>query len=205
MTLKKRGRPQSESTLEKLRIDKMMREIPSHIKRLTAEEKAELEESFKHSEKIRLEILKTYKHGSWTPDEHAYNMASLGHESFEGYEQKVLDDDARYSQKAKKIRADASAENKRKAGIRQRKVMEINKALLEKLKNSRTYNTHRIATMIHDQWASMESVHRLASEDKTMTCRGDGGTPVSVRTIERWLAQYVSTFDKPRRKKNTQP
>ena len=102
MTAKKRGRPFSKATLEKQRIEKIMRTIPSHLPKLTDEELAELEEGFKHNEKIRLEILKTYKYGSWTPDEHAYNMASLGDESFEGYEQKVLDDDARYSQQAKK-------------------------------------------------------------------------------------------------------
>ena len=131
-------------------------------------------------------------------------MASLGDESLEGHEQKVLDDDARYSQQAKKIRADAGAENQRKAGVRQGKVIEINKALIDKLKKSGTYNTHRIATMIHEQWESMEPVHRLAKEDKSLFRRGDGGKPVVVRTIERWLEQHVSTFDKPRRKKITQ-
>lgn len=201
----KRGRPLGKETLEKRRLEKMMSEIPTYLPRLTAAEKAALEEGLKRSEEIRLEILKTYKCGPWTPDRHAYNMASLGHESFEEYEQKVLDDDARYSHQAKKIRTAAGTENKRKAGPRQRKVMEINKVLIEKLKNTRVYNTHRIATMIHEQWGSMESVHRFASEDKNMTCRGDGGEPVSVRTIERWLEQHVSTFDKPRRKKNPRP
>jgi hypothetical protein len=205
MTAKKRGRPLSKETLEKQRIEKMMRTIPTHLPRLTDEEHAEIEESFKHNEKIRLEILKTYKYGSWTPDEHAYNMASLGDESFEGYEQKVLDDDAKYSQQAKKIRADAGGENKRRAQPRQEKVMEINKALIEKISKSHTYNTHRIAKMIHEQWASMESVHRLATEDKNMPRRGDGGKPASVRTITRWLGQHSSTFDKSRRKKNPRP
>ena len=205
MTGKKRGRPFSKATLEKQRIEKIMRTIPSHLPKLTDEELAELEEGFKHNEKIRLEILKTYKYGSWTPDEHAYNMASLGDESFEGYEQKVLDDDARYSQQAKKIRDDAGGTNKRKAQPRQDKVMEINKALIEKINKSGTYNTHRIATMIHEQWTSMKSVHRLVSEDKNMACRGDGGTQASVRTITRWLKQYTSAFDKPRRKKNPRP
>jgi hypothetical protein len=168
----------------------------------TAGEKAQLEDGFKHSEKIRLDLLKTYKHGPWTPDEHAYNMASLGHESFEGYELQVLDDDDRYSRLAKNIRRDAGAENKRKAEIRQVKVLEINKALIEKINNSDSYNAHRVATMIHEQWTSMSSVQRLATEDKNMPCRGDGGMPASVRTITRWLEQHLSTFDKPRRKKN---
>lgn len=205
MTPKKRGRPLGEATLEKLRIEKMMSQIPTYIPRLTAQEKAEPEERFKHSERIRLEILKTYKYGPWTPDEHAYNMASLGHESFEGYEHKVLDDDARYSQQAKKIRADAGEENKRKAKPRQDKVMEINKALIEKINNSDTYNINRVAIMIHEQWTSMTSGHRLATEDKNMPCRGDGGVSVSVRTITRWLELRESSFDKPRRKKIPQP
>lgn len=199
MTPKKRGRPLGKATLEKLRLEKMMCEIPAYLPKLTADEKAQREESFKHNEKIRLEILKTYKHGSWTPDEHAYNMASLGHESFESYEQQVLDDDDRYSRLAKKIRSDAGTEIKRKAEIRQGKVMEINKALIEKIGNSNAYNIHRVATMIHEQWTSMKSVHRFATEDKNMQCRGDGDMPASVRTITRWLKQHFSNFDKSRR------
>ena len=132
MTTKKRGRPLGKGTLENLRLEKMMREIPAYVLKLTADEKAQLEESFKHDEKIRLEILETYKHGSWTPDEHAYNMASLGHESFEGYEQQVLDDDDRYSRLAKKIRSNAGTEIRRKAEIRQDKVMEINKVVVRR-------------------------------------------------------------------------
>jgi hypothetical protein len=198
MTPKKRGRPLGKATLEKLRLEKMMREMPAHLPTLTADEKAQLEEGFKHSEKIRREILETYKYGSWTPDEHAYNMASLGHESFEGYELQVLDDDDRYSRLAKKIRRDAGAENKRKAEIRQVKVMEINKALIVKIGNSNSYNIHRVATMIHEQWTSMKPVQRLATEDKNMPCRGDGGIPASVRTITRWLKLHLSKFDKPR-------
>jgi hypothetical protein len=199
MTPKKRGRPLGEETLEKQRIEKMMREIPAHIPRLTGKEKKLLEKGLKQSEKIRHEILKTFKHGSWTPDQHAYNMASLGHESFEDYEQTVLDDDDRYKRLAKKIRSDAGAENKRKAKPRKDKVIEINKSLIEKLNSSSTYNVHRIATMIHEQWKNMKPINRLASEDKSMSCRGDGGEAVSVRTIERWLEQHVSTFDRFRK------
>ncbi|MDA9885600.1 hypothetical protein N9D59_08335 [Burkholderiaceae bacterium] len=199
MTTKKRGRPLGKGTLENLRLEKMMREIPAYVLKLTADEKAQLEESFKHDEKIRLEILETYKHGSWTPDEHAYNMASLGHESFEGYEQQVLDDDDRYSRLAKKIRSNAGTEIRRKAEIRQDKVMEINKVVIEKIGNSDAYNIHRVAKMIHEQWRSMKSVHRFTTEDKNMQCRGDGDMPASVRTITRWLKQHLSNFDKPRR------
>ena len=199
MTTKKRGRPLGKGTLENLRLEKMMREIPAYVLKLTAGEKAQLEESFKHDERIRLEILETYKHGSWTPDEHAYNMASLGHESFEGYEQQVLDDDDRYSRLAKKIRSNAGTEIRRKAGIRQGKVMEINKVVIEKIGNSNAYNIHRVAKMIHEQWRSMKLVHRFTTEDKNMQCRGDGDMPASVRTITRWLKQHLSNFDKPRR------
>ena len=126
-------------------------------------------------------------------------MASLGHESFEGYEQQVLDDDDRYSRLAKKIRSNAGTEIRRKAEIRQGKVMEINKVVIEKIGNSNAYNIHRVAKMIHEQWRSMKSVHRFTTEDKNMQCRGDGDMPASVRTITRWLKQHLPNFDKPRR------
>ena len=201
MTPKKRGRPLGKVTLEKQRLEKMMQEAPEHLPRLTAKEKAELEESFKHNENIRLQILEAFKHGPWTPDSHAYNMASIGDESFEGYEQQVLDEDDRYSQAAKIIRRDAGATNKRKSGIRQQKIMEINKTLIAKIGNSSSYTIYRVAKIIHDQWGSMAPAQHLYAEDQSMPCRGDDGKPASVRTITRWLEQHLSTFDKPRRKK----
>lgn len=196
--MKKRGRPLGSVTLERRRIEKLMRELPEHIPRLTVEEKAKLEEVFKHNEEVRVEILKTYKHGSWTPDEHAYSMASLGDESFEGHEQKVLDDDSEYRRQAKKIRANAGAENIKKSQLRQEKVMKINKALIEKINSTQTYSLHRVASLIHEQWKSMKPAQRLTNEAKNMNCRGDGNEPVSIRTITRWIESHLATFDKPR-------
>ena len=201
MTQKKRGRPLGKATLEKQRLEKMMQQAPAHLPRLTTEKKAELDENFKHNEKIRLQILEAFKQGPWTSDSHAYNMASLGDESMEGYEQKILDDDDSYNRQAKKYRAAAGAENKRKSESRQRKVIAINKVLIGKISNSNSYNIHRVAKIIHEQWISMMPAQRLASEDQSMSCRGDGGKPVSVRTITRWIEQHLSTFDKPRQKK----
>lgn len=196
--MKKRGRPLGTATLERMRFEKMISEFPAHIPRLTLKEKTELEEEFRNDEAIRLEILKNYKHGSWTPDEHAYSMASLGDESFEGHKQKFLDDDSKYKHKAKKIRVNAGGAIIKKSHLRQEKVMEINKALIEKINTTKTYTLHRVASLIHEQWKSMKPAQRLANEANSMNCRGDDNSPASVRSITRWIECRLATFDKPR-------
>lgn len=185
---KKRGRPPGKATLEKRRINEMLSQIPPYLKTPDANEQNALQESIDHSEKIRQEILKTYKHGVWTPDEHAYSMASLGDESLEGFEKQILDDDDKYARRAKDIREEAGKEKKRLASIRANELRTKNCVLISKIKTSPIYTIHKVAKIIHNQWGAVSHGQRLVGEPTSLTSRGDGKTAPSVRTITRWLS-----------------
>ena len=200
-TMKKRGRPPSAATLENRRAKDLLQSISPHM---TPAELAVLKQSYAHDEEIRQEILSKYKHGTWTPDEHAYKMASLGDESLHGHEQQVLDDDARYNRIAKKIRVEAGKTVKNVAQLRRESVLQKNRVLIARAGSIQAYNRHKVATIIHGQWKTIAPGHRLVGEDQNMSGRGDGGEPVSIRTIERWLEQGPTFFDRPGAKKNLQ-
>ena len=90
MTGRKRGRPKSQARLEQEQTEELLRNRPCHITPMTDERTKELEESFRQSERVRQEILRGYKHGPTTPDNHAYEMATLGDESMMGHEARIL-------------------------------------------------------------------------------------------------------------------
>jgi hypothetical protein len=123
---KPRGRPPSPDTLEMRRMDAMLKSMPEHLPKLTEAEKSMLDESFAHNEKIRQEILKNFKYGSTTPDDHAYSMASIGDESLIGYEQKILDADDEYKNRAKRYQARGALATRNKNSDRKASIKKIN-------------------------------------------------------------------------------
>ena len=183
---KSKGRPPSEATLEKKRIEKMLRNMPPHITPLSAKELSSLEESFAHSETIRQEILKTYKHGKTTSDGHAYSMASLGDESLIGHEEKIMADDAEYAERAQDFRAMGAKAMSDKNANRRATIREKNKGLISRIGPGSRYTLHSVAQMIHSQWKSMSAAQKLLGE-QGMQCRGDNHAPPSVSTIRRWI------------------
>lgn len=185
--MKKRpGRPPSQATLEKRRIEAMLQKMPSHIPKLTEEEKLELDRNFQHNEKIRQEILKSYKHGRTTPDAHAYAMASLGDESLIDHEQGILDDDDKYARRAKQYREEGTRTTRNNKVTRQEVIRGINHNLISKIQSSGTYTVYRVAKMIYDQWDSLLPAQKLPGED-ALARRGDGEKRPSITTISRWI------------------
>lgn len=183
---KSRGRPPSEATLEKRRVENMLRNMPAHIPPLSGKDLAALNESFAHNESIRQEILKTYKHGKTTPDSHAYSMASLGDESLVGHEDKILADDAEYAERAQGFRLKGGKATSDKNAKRRALIREKNECLISRIGSGSRYTLHRVAQMIHSQWESMSAAQRLLGE-QDMQCRGDDNAPPSVSTIRRWI------------------
>jgi len=183
---KPRGRPPSAATLEMRRIESMLKSMPKHIPKLTEAEKSMLEETFEHNEKIRQEILKTFKHGRTTPDEHAYAMASIGDESLIGYEQKILDADDEYKYRAKRYQESGTSATKNKNSDRKASIKKINQVLISKIRPNGRFTVHRVALMIYNQWDSMLNSHKFQGE-KSLTKRGDGDKRPSVSTIGRWI------------------
>jgi hypothetical protein len=185
--MKKRpGRPPSQATLEKRRVEAMMKNMPEHLPKLTEEEKFKLDESFAHDEKIRKEILRTYKHGITTPDNHAYDMASLGDESLIGHEQRILEADDTYAYRAKRYREKGAANTKDKNYERREALRGINQNLISRIRPNGRYTLHRVAQLIHDQWESMSPSQKFPGEE-SLSRRGDGHDRPSVITIGRWI------------------
>ena len=180
------GRPPKPATLEARRVEAMLKNMPPHIPRLTEVQKSELNESFAHSERIRQEILKKFKHGRTTPDSHAYDMASIGDESLIGHEQRILDEDAKFALRAKKYRQSGAAATKNKIADRKADIKKNNQRLISEIHPSSRYTLHCVAKMIHNQWKEMSSAQKMSGES-SMACRGDGKERPSVSTIRRWI------------------
>jgi hypothetical protein len=196
--MKKRGRPPTKATLERRRsLDKLLNP-PPHIKKLSPEEVEIALQPFIRTDAIQNDLLAAYKHGPWTPDEHAFRMAAVGDTPPDPYDERVLKDEEMYSQRAKEIRKRAGETNREKARPRLTLILDKNKILIGLITTSQTYKIHKVAKIIFEQWGKMSSAQMLHGEDDTMTCRGDGGKRPSIRTIERWIEQLNSTFDKPR-------
>ena len=186
MAEKKRGRPPSTTTLEMRRIEAMLKSMPKHLPKLTKAEKSEFDKSFAQTEKIRQEILKSFKHGRTTPDDHAYAMASIGDESLIGHEQKILDADDEYKYKAKRYREWGTSATRDKNSDRKASINKTNQVLISKIRPNGRFTLHRVVKMIHEQWDSMLHTDKFQGE-KSLTCRGDGQDKPSVSTIRRWI------------------
>jgi hypothetical protein len=183
---KPRGRPPSAATLEMRRIEAMLKSMPEHIPKLTEAEKSMHDDSFAHNEKIRQDILKSFKHGRTTPDDHAYAVASIGDESLIGHEQKILDADEVYKYRAKRYRESGTSATRNRSSDRKASIQKINQVLISKIQPNGRFTMHRVAKMIYDQWDSMRPSDKFEGE-KSLRCRGDGQERPSVSTIERWI------------------
>ena len=189
MTKAKRGRPLSAATLERQRIAEMLSNRPPHLPYLCTDKINEIEKMLTSMKEAEIDILKTFKYGQWTPDEHAFRMASIGDELFdEDHVKKIIEDDEKFEGRAKRIRKKAGDKNHIKSNTQKNRVLEINKVLIDHMGKSKKLRPHNVAEKIYEQWYSMKPKQRLFGEPLHMQCRGDGGKQVSIRTIERWLA-----------------
>lgn len=192
MTKAKRGRPLSVATLEMQRIAEMLSNRPPHLPHICTDKINEIEKMLTSMKEAKIDILKTFKYGQWTPDEHAFRMASIGDELFnEDHVKKIIEDDEKFEGRAKRIRKKAGDKNHIKSKNKKDRVLEINKILIAQMNKSKKLKPHNIAEKIYEQWYSMNPEQRLFGEPLYMQCRGDGGKLVSVRTIERWLKSIV--------------
>jgi len=185
--MSKRGRKPGPDLLEKRRIDAELQHRPLHLPIPSKQKILGVNSWLEQSEKIRQKILKEFKHGVWTPDEHAYQMASLGDDTLDiGTKEEILKNKYKYSRVAKSIRSKAGRSTAAKHADRKIAVLEINRHLIAKISTGSRYNIHSVAGMIRSQWDSLTPAQRLTDES-ALERRGDGKAPVALRTIERWL------------------
>ena len=195
---KNRGRPPKLETLELRKAKKIEEELmavrPERKGKTNTSASSNWNSMLESMELTRKIILANFK-PRWAPDEHAYNMAALGDEWFEGnnraHAEKILKDDAMYQSQARKIRQRAGGTNITKSLDRSENILQINQVLIKKIAPGSAYKPNSVAKQIVSQWNHLSEAQRLVGEPKSMKRRGDGGKPVSVRTIERWLKKVA--------------
>jgi len=187
MTGGKRGRPKSQARLEQEQTDQWLRNLPAHITPMSGEQLNQLQESFRQSERIRQEILRDYKHGPTTPDNHAYEMASLGDESMMGHEARILQNDKEFAERQSAYRVRGAESTKEKAEDRAQLLVQKNRVLIGLISTTQTYTINKVAGLIEHQWEAMSPGNILKGEPPDMDKRGIGGPRPSLKTIERWI------------------
>lgn len=159
-----RGRPAGPAALERRRIDELLRSPPAYIPRMTAAEHAELEKSFAANERVRKQILKDYKYGATTPNAHAYDMASLGDESFQGHEHAILSRDREYKEVADKARLSSSVQKRNATDTQACKVCKHFRTLLSRAKPLGPLSRSDVARGMQSRWPSDGSLGTVPSE-----------------------------------------
>lgn len=182
-----RGRPKSAATLERERIEELLRTRPSHIPLKTDAEKTAILNWLSHLEKIRTEILKDHKTSATIPDEHAYVMASLGHEGFLGNEQTVLKKDEDYQRKSQENREDGGEAVRSEADRRAHELCTKNRILLESMKPFGRLSLSDVASKIIRDWAAVHPDSLVKGESKGLKERGLAGDPPDTKTIKNYI------------------
>lgn len=173
---KKRGRPKNQSTIEKERQDDLLSELRK-LRPITEEEKKFYETMHKNGEEVRQQILKDFKTHKMIPDDHAYTMASIGDESLEGYEDKIIAKDNYYQEKIKSSTARGGETLSFEADRRALSVWDKNRDLIARMnRDTNKLTLNGAAGIIRDNW------------DK----RGDGNEKPSENSIKNWYHRLIS-------------
>jgi hypothetical protein len=167
---KKRGRPPSQATIEARRIEDMLKNLPERMQPTKAE-RHEQHKLLESMERARQDILKTFKYGRTTPDRHAYEMASIGDESLNGYENEVIKRDRFYKERATKSRLAGALESRSNAQDRAEQAMGNFKDLLRKVEPLGPLTKTRASAQMREDWLKY----------------GNFGDPPSERTLRRWI------------------
>lgn len=181
----KRGRPKSKGTKERERQEEMLKNLPSHIPRLTASEWNALEKQLDENDKIGAQIIKDHKSSPTVSDDHALNMASLEHELLDGYEEVVLSKEKKYRDAVKEGQRRGAEQTRQIADNAARDLCEKNSELIAKIKPNGNYSLDQVARRIREEWATL-TLPRLPNEPLTLTERGVGEKR-SVQTVTNWI------------------
>lgn len=168
---KKRGRPPSQKTLEKRRIDEMLRNPPEHIRAFQAVRGQDRDMRALNGEEVRLQLLKDYKHSATTPNQHAYDMASVGEDPNSAYETSILNNDLLYQEQTDANQFAGGQAMRANAQHLANKLWEKNKTLLERSAPLGRVSHSHAANIILNDWKN----------------KGFGGPPPTERTIRRYI------------------
>jgi hypothetical protein len=164
---KKRGRPKTERTIERERIEEMLRNPPPHIRNSTL---TPFPFDHEQAEEIEKQMLKDHKSPPM-PAKIVYEIESSGPENMTHAE--IQATVAEYDRIAKNIHQGQITGGKTqadKAAKRIEQVMRKNSDVIGKLASG-SWSVSRAANKIHDEWDA----------------RGDGQKKPSTRQLRRWL------------------
>ncbi len=173
------GRPKSATTDAREAKDvKVKQWVTEHPElKMNAKEQARAQALLESLEVGRRQILKDFKHGQSTPDDHAYRMASLdgtestSDKSVSVYIKKLLAQDKEFKDKAKDFRHAGGIPAMEAAQKQASDLCLLNQDLLDKLIPAGRLTANGIAETIRREWEK----------------RGTGGKRPSVRTLRRQI------------------
>jgi hypothetical protein len=165
--IKKRGRPLCNVSIEKNRIKDLLTNIPN----MSQKEYNETQVILKNLAAMESKIIKDFKHAKSTPVQHAYEMASIYDESFEGYRETLIDNDKKYKNLAKQISCKGGRATRDEADRKAQKLTANNQGLINQLKPNGKRSLNGVSKIISNQWVS----------------RGYDGKKPSERTIRNLL------------------
>lgn len=154
----------------------MLRNMPPHIPPMSEEEKRATASWLDSLGKAEREILRQYRTSPNIPKSHAYEMASLGDESLEGFESEIIARDDQYRLDAQKSRSKGGQARGNETDMKAKQIAEINRDLIEKFLLGKL-SVGEVARRIHNRWQE----------------RGIPKTPrPSQKTLERYVKRAVS-------------
>ena len=179
MTPTKRGRPPSEATIEKRRIEEFLENPPAHTL-MNKEERREIDSMLDSLNKAEREILRQYRTSPNIPKSHAYEVASLGDESLQRFESEIIARDQQYQLDAETRRFNGGLVRESEANDEAQRLVDANQDLVKEIHSGRL-TIGRAAQKIHDRWATRGVPSTGMKEDKKL----------SLRTIKRHLARVI--------------
>ena len=182
MTPTKRGRPPSEATIEKRRIEEFLKNPPAHIPPLNEDEKREMDSLLDSLDNAEREILRQYRTSPNIPKSHAYEMASLGDESLQGFESEIIARDQQYQLDAETRRLNGGLGRENEANNEAQRLAGANQDLVRKIQSGQL-SIGRAAQKLHDRWPTRGVPSKGINQDKKP----------SLRTIKRHLARVTET------------
>ncbi len=136
------------------------------------------------------QIRKEFKYDATLPDKHVFELASVGHELLDGFEDPVLARDKNFREKIAEARAKGTKATKENALTRAEKVLAKNAVLLSVIGSKDVPSPVKAAEIICDQWESVSQGQRFDGEPVSLTFRGDGGPIPGTRTVANWIRDY---------------
>jgi hypothetical protein len=174
----KRGRPKSARTLERERIEDMMKNIPANM-RMTASEKKTVTAQLVKLDVLKKSILKAHKSPPM-PANTVFEIESACPEFMT--EEEIEETVKRYQRVEEHIKDGQQRGGEKiatKAADRARRVLEKNNDLVRLVRAGKNLTAHSAAKTIYDEWE-----HRANGQAGG---RGDGSLRPSKRQIRRWF------------------